>query len=80
MLAWELEEQMTIEGSSQQTYSPVFPHRLLGMYTVKDANTLNLRANGDWPTLGKCVILEPKGIWYANNPLGESDDVSSSQL
>ncbi|GJJ77681.1 hypothetical protein EMPS_10040 [Entomortierella parvispora] len=44
------------------------------MYSVKPANTLNLRANGDWPTLGNCVILEPQGIWYSNNPLGEVGD------
>ncbi|KAG0055438.1 hypothetical protein BGZ83_008577 [Gryganskiella cystojenkinii] len=45
------------------------------MYTVQNASALPLRANGDWPTTGKCVLLQPKGLLlYAKNTEGEVDD------
>jgi hypothetical protein len=43
------------------------------MYRMADTNSLRLRANGDWPTTGKCVILEPKGaISFEKNIQGEN--------
>ncbi|KAF9987481.1 hypothetical protein BGZ65_003473 [Modicella reniformis] len=41
------------------------------MYRTVNASALGLQANGDWPTDGKCVILEPKGrLAFGKNPNG----------
>ncbi|KAK3808690.1 MAG: hypothetical protein J3Q66DRAFT_355408 [Benniella sp.] len=43
------------------------------MYRMADTSSLRLRANGDWPTNGKCVILEPKGaLSFEKNMNGEN--------
>ncbi|KAG9321498.1 hypothetical protein KVV02_005895 [Mortierella alpina] len=35
-----------------------------------NATDLNLRANGDWPNAGHCVILDPKELYFAKNTNG----------
>ncbi|KAF9560225.1 hypothetical protein EC968_006263 [Mortierella alpina] len=35
-----------------------------------NATELNLRSNGDWPTAGHCVILDPKDLYFAKNTNG----------
>ncbi|KAI8594916.1 hypothetical protein EDD21DRAFT_392566 [Dissophora ornata] len=41
---------------------------------MANATDLHLLANGDWPTLGKCVILQPAGLYFAKNVDGSDDD------
>ncbi|KAF9404110.1 hypothetical protein BGZ94_004367 [Podila epigama] len=33
-----------------------------------------LRANGDWPKIGKCLTFTPVGLYYAKNPGGRDMD------
>ncbi|KAF9275969.1 hypothetical protein BGZ68_010352 [Mortierella alpina] len=35
-----------------------------------NATDLNLRANGDWPSAGHCVILDAKDLYFAKNTNG----------
>ncbi|KAF9352194.1 hypothetical protein BGX34_000129 [Mortierella sp. NVP85] len=65
------------------TRGRIYPNNTLGadivrpvdpsMYRMADTSSLRLRANGDWPTTGKCVVLEPKGaLSFEKNINGEN--------
>ncbi|KAG0197978.1 hypothetical protein BGX28_008552 [Mortierella sp. GBA30] len=43
-----------------------------------NATDLNLRANGDWPRSGHCVILDPKDLYFAKNTNGLDRDALES--
>ncbi|KAG0314798.1 hypothetical protein BGZ99_007851 [Dissophora globulifera] len=44
------------------------------LYRIANASDLQLRAGGDWPTTGKCVVLEPKGLLFGTNEDGDDEN------
>ncbi|KAF9950121.1 hypothetical protein BGZ70_001498, partial [Mortierella alpina] len=62
------------------TRGPIYPNGTVGPDDIRlvpaenvrfvNATDLNLRANGDWPNAGHCVILDPKDLYFAKNANG----------
>lgn len=42
------------------------------MVKIDPTASLSLRANGDWPTMGKCLTFSPSNLFFAKNVGGRN--------